>query len=148
MNNIADGSPTFTIRHKNHPFPSTSCFHHRLRVSAGIYYRPPVDQFLDSFARIQPYESCCPRSGSEYLAVLFRPPLHQGDNVVLHLIERLIDDGPSSNVGRETRKAGIASQIPVESVDGDNQEKYLRKANFCFDRPKCIHDVDLSVHYF
>ena len=121
MNNIANSPPIPSILHKHHPLPATSSRHHRLRMSTRINRTPSINQLLERLSRINPNKCRRPTRRTKNLTILFRPSDYQASGIVFHLIERLVDDGPSSDVRREGGETGVSSEVFVQ--EEASQEK-------------------------
>jgi hypothetical protein len=91
VNDIPNSPPILPIRHKNHPFPTTTPRHHRLRMSTRINRTPSINQFLERLATINPNKRRGPPRGTEYLAIVPRPLNYHRGRVVLELVEGLVD---------------------------------------------------------
>jgi len=91
-------------------------------MSTRINRTPPINQLLERLSRINPNKGRRPTRRTENLTVLFRPSDYQTGRIVLHLIERLIDDGPSSNVRREGGETGVSSEVFVQQEASEEED--------------------------
>lgn len=82
-------------------------------MSTRINRTPAINQLLERPATINPDKHGGAARGAEDLAVLPRPLLDHGDRIVDQLIERLVQDGPAADVGREVRPSGVACEVLV-----------------------------------
>ena len=122
MNNISNSPPIPSVLHKHHPLPTTRPRHHRLRMSTTINRTPSINQLLERLSRINPNKRRRPTRRPKNLTILFRPSDYQTSGIVFHLIERLVDDGPSSHVRREGGKTGVSSEVFVEEEASEEED--------------------------
>src|SRR5277367_82170 len=122
MYNIANSPPIPSILHKHHSLPTTRPRHHRLRMSTRINRTPSINQLLERLSRINPNKRRRPTCRTENLTILFRPSDYQASWIVFHLIERLIDDRPSSDVRREGGETGVSSEVFVQEEASEEED--------------------------
>src|SRR5271156_6008131 len=123
MDNIPESSPVFSIRHEHHSLSATSFSHHGLRMSTRIYCRSPINEFFECLARVNPDKHCCARSCSAEFAVFSAPFEYEWDRIVFHLIEGLVDDGPTTNMRRHMCTAGITSPVTVKAIQAKSKNE-------------------------
>ena len=90
-------------------------------MSTRINRTPSINQLLERLSRINPNKCRRPTRRTKNLTILFRPSDYQASGIVFHLIERLVDDGPSSDVRREGGETGVSSEVFVQ--EEASQEK-------------------------
>lgn len=125
MYDISNSTPITSILHKHHSFPTTRPRNHGLRMSTRINSTPSINQLLERLSRINPNKRRGPTRRTENLSVLFCPLDDEASWVVGHLIERLVDDGPSSDVWGKMGETRVAGKIFVhEETEQEEDDKF------------------------
>jgi len=91
-------------------------------MSTRINRTPSINQLLERLSRINPNKRRRPTCRTENLTILFRPSDYQASWIVFHLIERLIDDRPSSDVRREGGETGVSSEVFVQEETSEEED--------------------------
>lgn len=122
MYDIANSPPIPSILHEHHSLSPTRPRHHGLWMPTRVNGTPSINQFLERLARVYPDERRSPACSAENLAVLFGPADDEASRVVGHLIERLIDDGPTADMGRQMCETRVASKVLVQEETSHEED--------------------------
>jgi hypothetical protein len=83
-------------------------------MSTRINSTPSINQLLERLSRINPNKRRGPTRRTENLSVLFCPFDDEAGWVVGHLIERLVDDGPASDMWGKIGETRVAGKVFVQ----------------------------------